>query len=952
MKFVKIFAASELLLCCLTMPSQLTAQNVSNWGLTHPQAQQTLPRSKAATIVKTKVKEQSPLEVKLEKVSNNDYKLAQGWRMCSGRDVIAAGKSVFDTDVSASSAAGWYNATVPGTVLTTLVDQGVYPNPYYGLNNLSIPDSLCRMDWWYRLEFESPVSREGKDAWLLFNGINYQAEIWLNGSCLGTIKGAFIRGEFNATKALRDGKNILAVHILPPPNPGIPHEQSPSAGNGLNGGQLCLDGPTFISSEGWDWVPGIRDRNIGIWQDVHLRFTEGVRLNDTQVVTHLALPDTTQAFLTVRAEVENVQPRQKQVTVNIDFDGKTISKDVSLAPYEKKEVRFVPSEHKALNMKNPKLWWPNTYGAQPLYTMDVSVAEAGSVSDAKSLRFGVRELTYELAVCCQDDSIRRMEYRPALMQWQPPIFDNINRKYIEDGMCVPRLVKDAPQGVLSLLPDDAMEHYLVIRVNGRRIFCKGGNWGMDDGMKRVSREHLEPYFRLHKEANFNMIRNWTGESTEEVFYQLCDEYGMLVFNDFWLSTQGYNLPVNDDDLFLRNAEDVVRRFRNHPSIAVWNPRNEGFAPKYIEEGLAKMIASVDGTRYYSPNSTHCNLRPSGPWNYFKTPADYYTQRAHGFNTEQGSTSIPTEESILDMMDEADAWPISDVWYYHDLHGGQADFMSDLERRYGKPSSLSDFSRKAQLLNYDSHRAMFEAWNSKLWNSTSGMLLWMSHPAWPSMVWQIYSWDYEPFGSFYGCRKACEPIHIQKNLDDGKVVVVNLTAKPLRGVTAVYEEYSLDGKLLFKRDVKTDAAAGVLTECFTQAEPGNAEGVYMERLTLKDRKGHVLSTNDYWKTTGDGDFKAFNDLAQGAVEARLIRRKDGKAEIELVNKGDATAISLKLNVRNPETMKRVLPAYVSDGYFNLLPGERRKVSLEYGVQEGKVCVSVEGYNVPRKNLMTF
>ena len=126
---------------------------------------------------------------------------------------------------------------------------------------------------------------------------------------------------------------------------------------------------------------------------------------------------------------------------------------------------------------------------------------------------------------------------------------------------------------------------------------------MDDGMKRVSREHLEPYFRLHKEANFNMIRNWTGESTEEVFYQLCDEYGMLVFNDFWLSTQGYNMPVNDDDLFLRNAEDVVKRFRNHPSIAIWNPRNEGFAPEYIEKRLAEMIARVDGTRYYTVGIT-------------------------------------------------------------------------------------------------------------------------------------------------------------------------------------------------------------------------------------------------------------------------------------------------------------------------------------------------------------
>ena len=942
-------ALRYLLVGCICLGgTQLAAQNVANWGLTHPQSQQTLPRSKAIAIEQPRLKPQTPLEVLLEKTGENDYLLKQGWRLCSGRDVLASGKSVFQT----GETDGWYNATVPGTVLTTLVDQGVYPDPYYGLNNLSIPDSLCRMDWWYRLEFDSPVSNKGKEAWLLFNGINYQAEVWLNGSCLGEIKGAFIRGEFNATEHLREGKNVLAVHILPPPNPGIPHEQSPSAGNGMNGGQLCLDGPTFISSEGWDWVPGIRDRNIGIWQDVHLRFTDGVRLRDTQVVTRLALPDTTQAFLTVRTEVENVQPRSKQVTVSLNLEGESISQVVSLSPYEKKEVCFAPADYAALNMKNPRLWWPNTYGAQALYTMGVSVSEGAGISDVKQVRFGVRELTYELEVCYPDDSVRRVEYRPTALQDRKPIFDNIHRKYVEEGMCMPRLVEDVSEDVLIPAPDKAMRHYLVVRVNGRRIFCKGGNWGMDDGMKRVSREHLEPYFRLHKEANFTMIRNWTGESTEEVFYQLCDEYGMLVFNDFWLSTQGYNLTVNDDDLFLRNAEDVVSRFRNHPSIAIWNPRNEGFAPEYIEKGLSKMIARVDGTRYYSPNSTHCNLRPSGPWNYFKHPVDYYRLRAHGFNTEQGSTSIPSEESILAMMDEADAWPIGDVWYYHDLHGGQGDFMSDLEQKFGKPSDLKDFSRKAQILNYDSHRAMFEAWNSKMWNSTSGMLLWMSHCAWPSMVWQIYSWDYDPFGSFYGCRKACEPIHIQKNLDDDKVVVVNLTSQALKGLTASYEVYALDGRRLFRRAEKLNAMAGGLTDCFVQPRPEEVEGVYLERITLKDRRGRVLSTNDYWKTDEGGDFKAFNSLAEGELSAKLVKQTGGKVELELINRGDVPVVSLKLNVRNAQTGERILPAYVSDGYFHLLPGERKRISLEYAGAEDGTCISVEGYNVERRNLLTL
>ena len=114
---------------------------------------------------------------------------------------------------------------------------------------------------------------------------------------------------------------------------------------------------------------------------------------------------------------------------------------------------------------------------------------------------------------------------------------------------------------------------------------------MDDGMKRVSRERLEPALKLHKNMNYNMIRNWTGESTEEVFYELCDEYGMLVMNDFWLSTDGFNLNPLDNCLFVRNVTETVRRFRNHPSIALWCARNEGFATNELEYMLAARMAA-------------------------------------------------------------------------------------------------------------------------------------------------------------------------------------------------------------------------------------------------------------------------------------------------------------------------------------------------------------------------
>ena len=211
-----------------------------------------------------------------------------------------------------------------------------------------------------------------------------------------------------------------------------------------------------------------------------------------------------------------------------------------------------------------------------------------------------------------------------------------------------------PRGRNGILKPNARRsktaHYLVIKVNGVRIACRGGSWGMDDSRKRVSREKLEPYFRLHRDANLNIIRNWVGQNTEEVFYDLADEYGLLVWNDFWESTQNYNVEAQDPVLFLDNARDTISRFRNHPSIAVWCGRNEGVPQPIINEGLAELMRTLDGTRYYSPSSNQVNLQNSGPYKYMD-PELYYTTLNHGFSVETGTPSFSTLESFQGMDSE-------------------------------------------------------------------------------------------------------------------------------------------------------------------------------------------------------------------------------------------------------------------------------------------------------------
>ena len=906
-KSILLIMGMTLMACPLGAQERHRQQVSSNFGLTAPHDPADLPVSRAAVVWPERNPKQVPAP-RLDLQEDGTWLLVGGWELRAG-----------DSDE-------WLDAVVPGTVLTSLVADGIYPDPHYGLNNLAIPEDLCRKDWWYRTELsltEELLAKEKLE--LLFNGINYRAEVWLNGGKLGRIDGAFVRGRFDIT-ALARKENLVEVHIFPPANPGIPHEQSARTGRGPNGGVLCLDGPTFISSEGWDWVPGVRDRNIGIWQDVRLIASDGLTLGDTRVVTDLPLPSTEYADLTVRTSVTNSLEHAAPVTVRAAGDGFSAETSVTVPA-----GATVPVELHA-RMDHPALWMPNGYGDPNLYDLSLTCSVDGRVSDRQSLRFGVREFTYELTADAPGRPGLRIGYDPAL----GAIFNNRLLRGVGGGVSVPSLKEGVDPDRLPLLEPDAMAPYLVIRVNGVRIFCRGGNWGMDDMLKNTAREHLEPYFKLHRAAGFNMVRNWTGENTEEVFYTLCDEYGLLVWNDFWMSTEGYNLQPVDENLFMANAADVVRRFRNHPSIAVWCPRNEGYAPESLEARLSALIAKEDGTRLYLPNSRDCNLRPSGPWHYFTDPARYYTETAAGFNTELGSPSVPTARSMRKFLPEADLWPIGDAWHYHDLHPETKVFRESLERLYGPATDLDDFCRKAQLMGYDSYRAMFESWNSRLWDNTSGVLLWMSHPAWPSVEWQSYSWDGETMGSWFGSKKACTPLHVQMNLHDRKVVLVNTTPSDTPDLTVELTVTDLSGKVLYRRsDRKVSVEANSSIPVFTADIP-SFEGVVLARLRMLDMDSKVLEINDYLLSGGD-DFLPLNDLPSVTLKARRLR--DGRYEIS--NPSRVLAVGVKLNLMRGG--EQVLPALFSDGYFHLLPREKRIIDVEYD-GGGVVTLSAEGYNI--------
>ena len=922
-------------------------------GYSGPQHPEEMPRSKTAP--------QAPVAMPLlsfkqdvEPDGPDHWNIVGGWTMAEAPKVSADGASIASPSFNPKS---WYVAVVPGTALTTLVDRGIYPNPYYGLNNLAIPESLNKQDYWYRNMFTAPAGVKDKRVSLTFQGINYHAEVWLNGKLLGSITGAFIRGVFDVSKMIRPGQtNVLAVRISPPPHPGIPQEQSVKGGPGENGGLMCIDGPTFVATEGWDWIPAIRDRDSGIWQPVTLTATDAVEIGDPQVITTLPLPSIASADVEINVPITNQSDTSIVTTLIASFAGVTVSKKLTLPPGAT-TVTLAPSEFPQLTVQNPHLWWPNGYGEPNLYHLKLTVDTGSHVSDTKEVQFGIREITYELSLLDASGHLVRVGYTPAADRSHFGEIVNVTH----DGMRNIPASDPPPESwptarradwhsyVASLYPgadsspsirpsrDLGPAPYLVVIVNGVRIDCRGGNWGMDDAMKHVSRAHLEPYFRLNRNAHLDIIRNWVGQSTEETFYDLADEYGMLVWNDFWESTENYNIEAQDPQLFLTNVADVISRYRNHPSILLWCGRNEGVPQPIINEGIISLVAKLDGTRYYSPSSNRINLQDSGPYSLQK-PSMYYTVLNHGFSVETGTPSLSTLEAFRASIPAPDQWPIDDVWAYHDWHhsgnGATTSFLDTMQTEFGAPTDLADFERKAQMLNYIDHRAIFEGMNAHLWSPNSGRMLWMTQPAWPSNMWEILSSDYDTQASFYGTMKACEPLHIQLDLADYNVELINTTREPLTNATISADVYSLTNQKVLhaEKTVVTLAADNSSVAFPLNLKPLMTGHTIFVRLELKSQAGNLISQNFYWLANKEEDYRDLDTLPQAQVtaSAHLAKSENGEERIvvHLENDGAAAALENKLTLLNARNGKRILPAYYADNYVSLLPGESREITIDY------------------------
>jgi hypothetical protein len=379
----------------------------------------------------------------------------------------------------------------------------------------------------------------------------------------------------------------------------------------------------------------------------------------------------------------------------------------------------------------------------------------------------------------------------------------------------------------------------------------------------------------------------------------------------------------------------------------------------INEGLADLIRTLDGTRYYSPSSNQVNLQNSGPYKYMD-PALYFTSLNHGFSVETGTPSFSTLESFRAWIPKEDQWPISDAWAYHDWHasgnGEMAPFMAQMQAEFGAPTNLEDFDRKAQMLDYVDHRAIFEGMNAHLWAPNSGRMLWMTQPAWPSNTWQILNSDYDTQSSFYAVKKACEPLHIQLDLSDYDVAVVNTTNDSRPGLLLSASVYSLDNRLLLHKEDQRDAVADAVIDGFKLdlAPLFASDGVILVKLELHNSSGEIISDNFYWLGANNASYRGLNRLAPASLTVTAKSTSTGgnaSVRVELRNTGTVASLATKLTLLDAEG-SRILPAFYSDNYVSLLPGETREIDIEYPVKAatGTAQLSIRGWNLTQQRVL--
>lgn len=876
--------------------------------------------------------------------------LAGGWKLSSAKDAPADGATLSQPGYRDT---GWHTITrMPSTVLQALEDDGTYRDLYDGTNlSDTVPGDLYRQQWWYRTSFTAPA---GHTIYQLeFPGINYRAEVWLNGHRVADdrqIVGMHSSHEVDVSRWIdAGGLNTLAVKVTPEQAlqdvDGV--ELADSWFDWIDWKQLGYQGAAKNPANGNSFVP---DRNAGIWKPVYLKVSGAVQIGPATVNTELPLPRTDHARLTIYSTLRNSSAQQVRgvLRAKITRAGKPdiqLDQPVTLAAGEEREVSFDSARFGALTVSNPDLWWPYTLGQPNLYDLNLEFRQFNQPTDTKHLRFGIREVT---------------QHRDQNEQF----------------------------------PELGRGGSFYLQVNGRDFLVRGAAYTPDllfaDDLGRDVAT-----LRYAKDLGLNMLR-LEGKFPGERIVEMADEMGIPLMYG-WMCCNQWEKWAQWDDEDNRVAQDSLRSqidvLRSHPSVFLWANGSDGRPPTAVREKYHQILsdlhwpnATVDTVsslaRDDAGEALWDGIAMAGPYSW-RPPSYWFSGRyaaAQGSTAEQGDNeSVPPFESLKKFIPPDKLWPINDAWSFHagsdTKNAALTSIRRAVDRRYGPSSSAEEFTEKAQLAHYESTRAQFEAFAAGGWATHKMTIYWMLNNHWPSFFGHLFDYYLRQGGAYFGAKKGLRPLSVVFDSyatgehDTANVTVVNQSPNAQNGLRARVRVYDLRGKVRFDQtsdDLSVDS--GGTRAAMTLPRMAWDSGVYFVRCELIDRTGKTVTENVYWQSqqlddVGDprndspfelkqaswADMTPLNYLPQVRLDVsarRVAGTSDNRVAVRLHNPTQRVAFFQRVELTSTHDGDEILPIEYSDNYVTVFPGET--VDVEGVVPVGGVSADfarVTGYNTP-------
>ena len=858
--------------------------------------------------------------------SAREFHLRDGWSMQSSRKVDQTGEQISTAKFQPT---GWYSVSVPTTVVAALVKQKVYPDPEFGTNLRKFPgvdypvganfsnipmrqDSPFMVPWWFRKEFTLPESYKGKTIWLDFNGINYRANIFLNGKQIGKyeeVAGAWRTYEFNITDAALPGRaNVLAVEVFSPTDR-----------------SLAI---TFV-----DWYPAPPDKNMGMFRGVELRASGPVAVRYPSVISKV--DGDGKAHLTVTALLKNGTNQAVKGALKGQIESAEFSQDVELGPNEQKDVTFDSAQVSQLNLDHPRLWWPARMGKPELYNLKLTFESDAKVSDTAEARFGIREITSELNGKARVFSINGKKILIRGGGWGPDMMLRENPGRLRNEF---NYVQD--MGLNTIRLEGKLEANDFFSLADERGILVMAGWCCCDHWEHWSEWTPED----HKIAE---------QSLRDQIYRLRSHPSLLV----WLNGSDNPPPPDVEQVYLKVEKELM-----WPNPVISSAT--GKTTTVSGETGVKMSGPYEyvAPAYWMQDSLGANhpqnCNPGG------------CGGGYGFNTETSpGPAVPPIESIQAMLPKEHWWPIDDWWNFHAGGGEFKDihvFTDALNARYGPANSLEEYTLKSQLQAYEGIRAMFEGYSRDKYAS-GGVIQWMLNNGWPSMIWHLYDYYLRPGGGYFGAKAALQPIDPVYGYDDRSIYIVNSQYSDAKALKVTTKVLNLDASEKFSNESTVDVPADGVTKVLALPDIADLSPTYFVNLRVSDASGNVVSSNFYWLSTKPetldwaksnwwmtptlsyADFTALSQLPK--VKLRVTDHSDRKGEDEvthvtLENPSKNLAFFVRLKVTKGKGGEEMLPVIWQDNYVSLVPGEKRDVTATYRASElgsTKPAVEVKGWN---------